>query len=280
MVAAFGLLVHVASAQTPYQTSAGEMLLFESNAADRVVEKVRAAVPGVMVEIYVKPGDPVKKGQLLGHTELDAAKLQVDLAKSALDNKANVDSAEGQAEAWTIAREETEDLVRDRKAEKSRLDWANAMEKMYIANYEGQLEAENVQKIQYQYAKEQYEKRYFRAPVDGVVSEVLVDVGKSVNFATHAFTISNESAIYVPVRVPAPIADYISPQTDIPIRTSDGKAVNHALVDSVIDDPLSVGQKIIKLLVKASDFPATTRAKLKGMKFDVLLPSTATQAAR
>jgi hypothetical protein len=43
-------------------------------------------------------------------------------------------------------------------------------------------------------------------------------------------------------------------------------------VDSVTDDPGTAGAKIIKLLVKAADFPATIRPKLKGMKFDVLLP--------
>ena len=34
-----------------------------------------------------------------------------------------------------------------------------------------------------------YEKRFFRAPVDGIVTEVLVEVGKPVTIATHVFTI-------------------------------------------------------------------------------------------
>lgn len=259
-------------AQTSYQTDTGEMLMFHSSSASQVVEKVRAKSPGVMVEVYVKPGDTVTKGQILGHTELDAAKLQLDLAKSALDNKSNVKAAEGQAEAWTIAREETEESARHREVAESRVEWATAMEKMYLANHETQLEVENVQEIQYQYAKQQYENRFFRAPVSGKVSEALIEVGKPVTFATHAFTVSKEGFFSIPVTVPATLADSVSPNLQLPIRSADGKSTNRAMIESVSESPLSTGEKVIKLLVEAADFPASTRAKLKGMKFDVLLP--------
>lgn len=262
-------------AQTPYTTSAGEMLLCESAAASRVVEKVRSGVQGVLVETYVKVGDAVKKGQLLGHTELDATKLQLDLAQHTLTAKANVDAARGQADAWAVTREETEDAVRRRKVEKTRLDWAIAMEAMYRGTYETQLEAENLQLIQFEYWSQQYEKRFFRASVDGVVSEVVLDIGKPVNFGTHIYTVRNEDTLAIPVTVPAELAAAAAASKTLPVRTPDGKAVGNAQVDSVIDDPRQTGAKIIKLLVRASDFPAALRAKLIGMKFGVLLPQLA-----
>jgi hypothetical protein len=55
----------------------------------------------------------------------------------------------------------------------------------------------------------------------------------------------------------------------------DGKSVSSAKVDGVTDDPKTTGGKILRLLVHASDFPSLIRAKLKGMKFDVLLPEVA-----
>ncbi len=277
----FALLAFACSLATPawaqsaYQTETGEKLLFKSTGATRIAEKVRANSPGVMVEIFVKTGDMVKKGDVLGHTELDAAKLQLDLAKRALDTKSNVDAAEGQAEAWTVTREETEEQVEKRKAEKTRLAWAMAMEKMYRANYEAQLETENVQQVQYDYFKDQYDKRFIKAPVDGIVSEIVVEVGKSVNFATHVFTISDENTFSFPVTAPAPLVAAVSPGDKLPVRSSDGKSVTRALVDSIIEDPRAAGEKIIRLLVRATDFPAAVRPNLKGMKFDVLLPQTA-----
>jgi multidrug efflux pump subunit AcrA (membrane-fusion protein) len=264
-----------ASAQVPYQTQTGDMMLFESAGACRVVEKVRASSQGVMCAVFVKTGDVVRKGQVLGHLELDATKLQLDLARHAMTSIANVESAKSQAEAWTVTREETEEAVRRRKMEESRLEWAIAMEKMYRANYELQLDAENTQQIQYDYWKDQYDKRYFRAPVDGVVSEVLVDLGKPVNFATHVFTVSNENTYALPVTVPADLAEAAVSEKTVPVRSSDGKSVGRAMVDSVIDNPGSAGGKILRLLVKAADFPAVTRPKWMGMKFDVLLPQVA-----
>lgn len=264
-----------AFALTPYQTKDGDMVMFESAGASRVQDKVRSASQGVMFSLLVKPGEVVKKGQLLGHVELDATRLQLDLAKRTMESKANVDAAKGQADAWTVTREETEEAVRRRKMEQSRLDWAEAMEKMHRANYEVQLDVENIQQIQYDYWKDQYEKRFFRAPVDGVVTEVLVEVGKPVTYGTHLFTISNDSTYSLPVTVPASIAEAAISNETLPVRSSDGKSVSRAVVDSVTDDPRETGHKILRLLVKAADFPASVRAGLKGMKFDVLLPQVA-----
>ena len=248
------------------------MLMFESAGASRVVEKVRAGAPGVMVEIFVKMGDTVRKGQLLGHTNLDSTKLQLDLARHALESKAKTEAARSQAEAWTVTREEIERDVRKREVEKSRLDWAIAMEQLYKSNYQAQLDAEKVRRVQFDHWTSQYEKRFFRAPVSGVVSEVLLSVGKPVNHATHVFTISNENTYSVPVTVPAPLARVAVPRGTVPVRASDGKSVSEARVAGVKDDPRNLGGKIIKLLVRAADFPASTRANLMGMKFDVLLP--------
>jgi hypothetical protein len=64
-------------------------------------------------------------------------------------------------------------------------------------------------------------------------------------------------------------------ESTLPVRSVDGKSVSRAKVDGVTDDPSTMGGKILRLLVHASDFPALVRAKLKGMKFDVLLPQVA-----
>jgi multidrug efflux pump subunit AcrA (membrane-fusion protein) len=265
----------VAFGQIPYRAAAGEMTLVESAGAARVAEKVRAEAAGTMMAVFVKPGEMVSKGQVLGHLDLDAAKLQLDLAEHTLHAKSNVEAARCQAEAWTVAREETAEAVRKRKVEKTRLDWASAMESYYQAQHQVQLDAEGAQLIQHDYWKSQYEKRFLRAPVDGVVTEVLADVGKKIELGAHVFTVSNENVYSIPVVVPAMLAEAAVPSQSLPVRASDGKSVSKAMVDSVIDDPRGAGKKIIRLLVKAADFPATIRPKLMGMKFDVLLPELA-----
>ena len=272
ILAACCLGAPVALAESPDRAASRGMDHFESTGASRVAEKVRSASTGVILEIHVKVGDSVNKGQVLGHTELDATKLQLDLARHTLQDKSNLEAMQGQAAAWTVTREETEDAVHRRKLEKSRLDWALGMEKLFRGTYEAQLEAKKAQQIQYDYWKNQYEKRFFRAPVDGVISEVLVEVGQPVNYATHVFTIRNDDTFALLVTVPALLAEGGVAQGRLVVRSADGKTMSNAVVDSVTDDPAAAGRKIIKLLVQAADFPPATRAILPGMKFDVLMP--------
>lgn len=270
----------MAAAQVPFRSQAGEKFLFESAAASRVVEKVRSESEGTMVRIFVKPGDSVVKGQVLGHFELDAAEHKLNLARHAMESRSSLDATLAQADSWTVTREETEVQVRKRNLEQSRLDWATAMERMYRATYEQKLEEKKAQKMEYEFCKDQFEKRHFRAPVDGIVTEVLLEVGNRVGIATHAFTISNDNAYSLPLIVPDAIADAAVSEKVLPVRTADGKSVAKAKVHSVSDDPKTTGSKIVRLLIKAADFPVVTRNRLMGMKFDVLLPQVASEEDR
>ena len=259
-------------AEEPNDTESGEQIIVESGEAAPVTEKVRAAAPGTLVAIRVKPGDSVEKGRVLGHTELAATKYQLDLARHALENNASISAAEGQAEAWRATRQEAEEAVRKRRMEKTRLDWAIGMEKFHRGNYEAQLEQKKSQRIQYEYWQEQYEARFMRAPVDGVVTEVLLEPGRTVAYATHVFTVSNEHAYMVPVSVPEKLVKWVLANSMLPIRSTKGREVTRGRVDSIIDDPSAPGKKIIRLLVSETDMPPGARANPAGMTFDVLLP--------
>ena len=273
------LLPAVAEAQRIYPSKLSDKVIVESGTAAQVSEKVRAGAPGVLVEVFVRVGETVKKGQVLGLTELAATKYQLDLASEALASESALQAAKGHADAWMATRIETEDALRKRKVEKTRLDWATGMEQFISGQYEAQVEQKKVQRIQYEYWKEQYEARFFRAPVDGVVTEVLLDVGKPVTYATHVFTIANEKSYMVPVTVPEEYAASAALNTTLPIRLSNGRHVARGLVDRVEDDPKAPGKKIITLLVNEKEFPTPTSGNLSGAKFDVLLPQGETAVA-
>ena len=270
--------LHFAPSATAQETKPalhGDSLLVESAAASSLVGTVRAGAPGTAVEVFVREGEKVVKGQILGHLELEATKLQLDLARQALEDDTRLRSARSQSEAWAITRDETEEAVRKRDTEKSRLEWAIAMEEMYRANYETQLEAKKVQQIHYDYWKDQYEKRFFRAPADGVVTEVKVQPSNPVAVAQHVFTVSDGDSYEVPVIVPAALADKAVAEKTLPVRTAEGSPTIRARVHGVRDNPRLGGSKILSLLVRATDLPAAMRDRLQGMKFDVLLPLAA-----
>jgi len=246
-------------------------VIVKSGEASRVSEIVRAAAAGVIVELSVRVGDEVKKGQVLGHTELAPTKYQLDLARHALEDRTALDAAKGHADAWAATRAETEDALRRRRVERPRLDWANGMEQFHRGNYDAQLEKKKVQRIQYEYWREQYDNRFFRAPADGVVTGILHDVGKSVQVATHVFTISNSKTYLVPLSVPAALADGVTTGSSLLVRATNGRHVSRGMVDAIAEDPQAPGSKIITLLVNEKDFPSSTGNQMQGTRFDVLL---------
>jgi len=265
------------SGEAPILPTADALLRFESGAAARVVEKVRASRPGVVIEVYAKVGDTVKKGQVLGHTELDTVRMSRDIAQVTMEAQGNVDEKFWQQKAWTVQREEAEEAVKRRQVPKTRLEWATSMEKMYEAQYRTQLEIEDIQKIQYEYFNEEYEARFFRSPVEGVVSELLVAPGQGVNFATHVATVKNEKQFSVPVTLPASLADSAMRAGTLLVRSPNGRAMIRAVVDSMIDDPSAPGErKIAKLLINEADLPSVPGQKTDGVKFDVFVPNDPT----
>jgi biotin carboxyl carrier protein len=265
------------SGEAPILPTADALLRFESGAAARVIEKVRANRPGTVIEVFAKVGDTVKKGQVLGHTELDAVKMSKDMAQATMEAQGNVDEKFWQQKAWTIQREEAEEAVKRRQVPKSRLEWATSMEKMYEAMYRAQLEAEDLQKIQYEFYTQEYDARFFRAPVEGVVSEFLVAPGQGVNFATHVATVKNDAQLSVPVTLPVSLADSAMRAGTLLVRSPNGRAMIRAVVDSMVDDPAAPGErKIAKLLINEADLPSIPGQKTEGVKFDVFVPNDPT----
>ena len=217
----------------------------------------------------------MKKGQVLGNMELATTKYQLDLARQTMENKAALRAFKALAEAWTATREETEQAVRRRTASDARLQWASNMERYHQGNYEAQLEQKKIQRIQYEYWQQQYEARFFKAPVDGVVTEVPLDVGKKVDYGTHVFSVGNEECYVVPVELPAELAATVSAGAGLPVRAVNGGDVARGLVNEILDNPKKAGGKIIRLLLRRSDFPSESGSNLAGAKFDVLLPQSA-----
>jgi biotin carboxyl carrier protein len=275
-LAALMLATGLLSAQGFQRSRPGEKIIVESGEATQVDEQVRAAAAGVLVAVFVKAGDEVKKNQVLGHMELAATKYQLDLARQNMQSDSPLRALKALANAWTATREETEDAVRRRQVNESRLEWASNMERYHQGNYEAQLDQKKLQRIHFEYWQQQYEARFFKAPADGVVTQVLLDVGKKVDYGTHVFSVGNDDAYIIPVELPADFAGNISAGSDLPVRAVNGKDVARGLVNEILDNPRKAGGKIIRLLLRRSDFPAENSSNLAGTRFDVLLPASAT----
>lgn len=247
----------------------------ESGTAEAVVEVIRAKRAGTLVELLVKPGDAVSKDQVLGHTELETAKLSVDTARANLEATGTLDQMFWQYQALSVTREETEEAVRKRTAPKSRLQYAINMEKWAKGQYEAQQDLKKVQKIHFEHYQREYEARIFHSPIDGVVTEVKVAVGQAVGIGAAAFTVSNESHLSVPVTVPAAAAEAALQAGKLSLRAKSGGAPVWGTVAGVSEHPGMPGvMKVLRLWIDKSDLPAGVAAR--ALKFDVLVPDMGT----
>jgi multidrug efflux pump subunit AcrA (membrane-fusion protein) len=242
-----------------------------AGAAEPVVEVIRTKRAGTVVALLVKPGDVVSKDQVLGHIELDAAKLSVDTARANLEATGTLDQMFWQYQALTVTRGEMEEAVRKRTAPKSRLQYALHMEKWAKAQLEAQQDLKKVQKINFEHYQNEYESRFFRAPIEGVVTEVKVAVGQVVGIGAVAFTVSNESRLSVPVAVPVPAAAAALQAGKLSLRAEPGQPTIWAKVAGGSGHPSTPGvKKSLHLSVNKSDLPAGVACK--ALKVEVLVP--------
>jgi multidrug efflux pump subunit AcrA (membrane-fusion protein) len=261
--------------QTSAPARRGVVTVVESGAAGLVAEEVRTKRAGTIVALFVKPGDRVAKGQMLGHTELDQARFQMETARANLDARGQEDQMFWQHRAWMATREEIAEAVRKREAKKTRLEYAEAMGNWAEAQLRAQQEARKLRAIQFDYYKNDYEARILRAPIDGHVTGVKVKVGQSVSIALHAFTVSDADKISVPLTLTAALAAAAMEAGTLPVRLQGQKQSTRAEVAEIADDPTAPGErKIVRLLVNRAEVAEDPGTPADGRKFDVLVPGT------
>ena len=277
IIVAFVLLTgtHAVAAPAPVAVKRTGHIV-QSESATEAAELVRSGQAGTVVALLVKPGDLVLRGQLLAHLDLATARLNLDTARANLEAKGTLNQMEAQHQAAIVARMEVAEAVRKRHVPKSRLEHAIAMERFANGQREAQLDLKKVQQIHFDHYLAEYERCLFRAPLDGTVTQVLVGIGHPVGLAVHAFTVSNEEQLSIPVVLSTTTAQAALRAGKVPIRAKTPKPVTAwATVAGATDPPAGGSGKILRLLANKSDLPASAVA---GTLFEVLLPESQPQA--
>jgi multidrug efflux pump subunit AcrA (membrane-fusion protein) len=254
----------------------GKLTQITSSAATKAEEIVRIAAAGTMEEVNARVGDSVTKGQPLAHTELYSTKMNLDTAKANFEANGTLYQNLEEYKAATIQREQAEEAVRQSRNRSTilQLELAKAQEEAAKGQYQAQLDAKVVQKIQLDYWQGEYQRRIVTSSLDGTVTEVLVKPGVGVNYATHVFTVRKEGYHSILVTAPAALADSAAQMSSLKVRAPGGGSLIDATVDSVSDDPSAPGKnKILKLFIPDSDIPTPGGSTPDGMKFDVFIPN-------
>ena len=208
--------------------------LIEPNA----VVDVTTREEGVIEEVAVQRGDTIKKGQVLARLESSVEKVAVDIARARAGMQSGVDSQKARV-AYLKAQKGRIDTLYEKKAiplhekDKAKTD-------LILARAELREARENLQLAQLE--KERTEgilaRRTINSPIDGVVVNVLLDAGESVE--EHSImTIAEVDPLKVEVILPDEMYGLINVGTQAEvmplIRGGEKRQTSVAVVDRVID---------------------------------------------
>lgn len=155
--------------------------------------KINAEVSGEIIELPVREGQRVRKGQLLVRIKPDAYQAQVERAEAALGiARANLQKAE--ADFKRVSELYAKKLVSDSEMDLSR------------ATYESAKASFNQASAALKEARETLAKTAIYSPMDGVVSQLLSETGERVSGSqfmqgTHIMTIADLSRMEARVDV-------------------------------------------------------------------------------
>lgn len=134
--------------------------------------------PAEVAEILIRGGQPVKKGDLIIRARDEEYRYQRDLQKLVAESDLDVQKAQAacdQAKVELDAQEQAKAKGGGNKIDidRARTAWEVKKAELEIAKLEHQQQA-----LQLKYRDAQLERNFLRAPFDGRVDEVYIDVGE------------------------------------------------------------------------------------------------------
>lgn len=138
-------------------------------------------VAGRIDGVMVKEGDRVSKGKVILHLDKALEELELERRTLALNDRSGLEAARRREE---VLRSQVEDLRRlastNSVARKQKEDGELAL-MAAVAERQALEVAERRERIELQLAKEALDRRFLRAPVDGVVVRLNRRAGESIN---------------------------------------------------------------------------------------------------
>lgn len=168
------------------------------------VADVSTREEGVIEKILVKRGDTVKKGQVVAKLESKLEAITLELAKARANMMGEIESRKATLEYMKRQRDRIDDLYAKKSVSFNEKDKADT--DVRLAETELQLALDNqvIRKIEHERAAQRLALRSIRSPVDGVVVDVLLVPGESVeDRAREIMTIAEVDPLNIEVIMPA-----------------------------------------------------------------------------
>lgn len=160
------------------------------------------ALAGTIAEIRVKPGDPVKPGDLLVRLDDRAEREQLAQLAAQAENDVRIRAAKAQLEQKKVDYNVLLELAKHGDASREEVDHA----RLDVTIAELSLELSEFQheqdKRRHEEAAEQLERMRLVSPIAGEVHEVLVEQGEAVDSLEDVVRLINSEQLWIDVPVP------------------------------------------------------------------------------
>ena len=227
--------------QQVFATGGSRIRTFSGTVQAGVESRISFKVPGTVIEVKVKVGDSVRKGQLIARIDPKDFKLRMQEAEAALTQ------AVAAARNARSQHERVMALWENRNAAKGDLDAARAARESAEAAVQSIEKRLEQARLQVSYTK-------LTAPVSGSIAEVMVEVNENVLAGTPILVLTSGD---VPeVRVAVPEAMIAQVQVGSPATVMFGALADESFEATVTEVGVSATEY-------ATTFPVTVRLKTK-----------------
>lgn len=135
--------------------------------------------PGVIKEILVREGDNVRKGEVVASLDSDVLEASLKIARHRAQLRGRLDAAAAEYRMRHKRFAKLQQLSAEGHASPSELDRARMDLEIAKAQVELAREERDLASLECERIEAQIEQRRFRSPIDGVVVEIVREVGES-----------------------------------------------------------------------------------------------------
>ena len=135
--------------------------------------------PGVIKQILVHEGDKVRKDQIVAELDLDVLQSSLKIARKRAELKGRLEAAAAEYRLRHGRFFKLSQLNKEGHASPAEVDRARMDLEITKAQVELAREERELAKLECERIEAQIEQRRFRSPIDGVVTEIIRDVGES-----------------------------------------------------------------------------------------------------
>jgi len=183
---------------------AQELSGFDCMIEPHSVADVSTRAEGVLEEILVKRGDIVRKDQVVAKLESSLEAIALEFATARAEMKGEVESRQATLAYMLRQQNRINDLYKDSAISFNEKDKADTDMRLAEIDLHGALDNQRLLQIERERAARELELRSIRSPVDGVIVEILLVPGESVeDRAREIMTIAEVDPLNVEIILPA-----------------------------------------------------------------------------